>query len=308
MSSGLQTVVVTAAGGLCPAGVGLEALRAWCANPGEAREIPAFQPADYINNPRQLRTMHRGFQLFAAAAALALRSAGLPASRELETVAPPERSGVAVAIGEVSPITADLLRVLAKTAVGPIHWGQFSEVALHELHPFRRLTLLANMAAAHLSLLFGLRGPGFTLTSGRRAGLQAIREACWAIAAGAADLMICAGADCPEQTFSALSTRELGVAIVLESRAAAERRGATIRLELIATPPDATGATLPRSAPPTFPALAPILAELPASGSLLAALLSLPQHAASAPAWNLEDWLCQPLAEPAPAVIGGHAR
>jgi 3-oxoacyl-(acyl-carrier-protein) synthase len=102
------------------------------------------------------------------------------------------------------------------------------------LHPFRRLSLLANLAAAHTSLLFDLQGPSFTFTSGGVAGVQTLSEAYWTLREGQADLMVCHAASSPEQEFAAAPAAEFAAAVVLEDWDLAQTRGAQPLAELTA--------------------------------------------------------------------------
>lgn len=261
MSGSERQVVVTGSGALCPAGIGAEALRTWWRTPGAETRVPGFQPAQFIRNARQLRTMQRLFQLTASAAVLALQSAGLPDAAALPAQGiAPERAGTAVAIGDISPITADLLQVLLDVPMtnGAPDWARFAEIGGHQLHPFRRLTLLANMAAAHVSLLLGLQGPSCTFTSGARAGEQAVTEACWMIAGGHADFMVIEAADTPDHAFTAADVKEAAAAVVLESFASARQRGAPV---LAVFEPDAslTEASVARTPVPSLPVTGSLL-------------------------------------------------
>ncbi|MGH9482439.1 MAG: beta-ketoacyl synthase N-terminal-like domain-containing protein [Terriglobales bacterium] len=248
-----RRVAVTGLGALSPGGEGVAACRSWLQRvrrAGGARDarILGFEPGEYIRNPKRLRSMHRTFQLVAAAAVVAMRAAGLPSAERLADAGVlPERAGIAAALADLSPLTPDLLQVLAQTPLdgSALNWAQFAELSLHQLHPFRRLTLLANMAAAHTSLLFGLQGPSFTFTTGAAAGAQTIAEAYWTIAHDRADLMLCQTAESPEQAFTAHPGVEVAGAVVLESWDQARRRGAAVLAELTAGDAAArfTGAT-----------------------------------------------------------------
>ncbi len=263
-----RQVVVTGSGALCPAGIGGSALLEWRREPGSATHVPDFRPADFIRNARQLRTMQRLFQLAASAALLAVRDAGFAAGVPLaEQGVRSERAGTAVAVGDISPVTPDLLQVLREVPLrdGQPDWVRFAEAGGHQLHPFRRLTLLPNMAAAHVSLLLGLRGPSCTFTSGVRAGEQAITEAYWMIAGGHADFMVIEAADTPDYAFTAQPVKEAAGALLLESRTAAEQRGAAILAAF--APAEETDAAVNRQPWP----------EAPVAGSLLDAVAWIEQ-------------------------------
>lgn len=255
-------IAATGAAAFTPAGIGAlpgegaELLAAWLPRAGAGAagaQVPDFDAAAWIRNPKLLRSMHRGFQLGTAAAVLAMRAAGLPLAENLPAAGiAPERAGVAAALADVSPLTSDLLEVLAACGEGSgdggaIAWGRFAELGLHQLHPFRRLTLLANMAAAHTSLLFGLQGPSFTFTSGAAAGAQTIEQALWTIAEGRAELMVCQSADSPAQSFARRPGPEMAGALVLERWETAAARHAPVLAELVPGPArlEAAGGSAP---------------------------------------------------------------
>jgi 3-oxoacyl-[acyl-carrier-protein] synthase II len=234
-SRGVREVVVTGRGVLLPRQQGVRsALSEWVAGALMPARISDFKPDEYIDNPKVLRAMQRTFQLAAAAAVIAMREARLASAQSLTRAGiDAARAGTAVAMAEISPLSPDLLDVIRETASdGTLQLSRFAEAALHRLHPFRRLSLLVNMAAAHVSLLFGLQGPSFTFNSGVRAGSQALAEAYWIIAEGRADLMVCEAADSPELAENPETVLESAGALVLEEREAALQRGARIFAEL----------------------------------------------------------------------------
>lgn len=232
-------VALTGVEALSPAGAGLAAYASAQAELRAPALVPDFDAAAAIRNPKLLRSMQRSFQLGTAAAVRAMQAAGLRGAEGLAQAGfAPARAGVAAALDDISPLTPDLLAVVAAAATGSdaIAWDKFAELGLHQLHPFRRLTLLANMAAAHTSLLLNLQGPSFTFTSGSDAGPQALQQACWTIAEGRADWMVCHAASTPLQAFRRHPGPELAAAAILENAALAERRGAPI-LALIQVAP-----------------------------------------------------------------------
>jgi len=273
-----RRVAVTGLGALSPGGGGVAAYRGWLAagHGAAGGTIVGFEPGRYIRSAKLLRSMHRTFQLVAAAAVEAMRAAGLPTAESLVAAGiAPERAGIAAALADLSPLTPDLLQALAQAApegeAGTPGWARFAELALHQLHPFRRLTLLANMAAAHTSLLYGLQGPSFTFTTGAAAGTQTIAEAYWTIAHGRAELMLCQAAESPDQACTAEPVVEIAGAVVLESWESAAQRKAPILTELRA---EAVAGARPQFS------LAEPGAGSPAA-SLLAALLRLEELAAA---------------------------
>ncbi len=288
-----RRVAATGLSALSPGGVGAGAYRAWLARPAQERGRGAaatgFDAAQVIGNPKRLRSMHRTFQLGVAATTLALQAARLAPPDGLAAAAiAPERAGLAAAVPDVSPFTEDLLQAAAAAARpaggGELPLGAFAELALHQLHPFRRLAMLANMAAAHSSLVLGLQGPSFTFTSGGCAGAQTLHEAFWTLAEGRAEVMVCQAAESPEQCWRDPAADELAGAVVLEDWETAQRRGAPILAELTAAP----AAAMLRGAAgsPAASLLGAILAIAAAAGPEAPARLSLAQ--ALAPAWTRE--------------------
>ncbi|MGH9484432.1 MAG: beta-ketoacyl synthase N-terminal-like domain-containing protein [Terriglobales bacterium] len=242
MNAVRERIAVTGVGAFSPGGLGVEAYRCWlpARHSSQDLRVPDFNPATYIRNPRRLRTMHRSFQLATAAAVMAMESAGMPAEGGVEAMGiAPERAGLATAMADISPVTPDLLRVLAAVApeLGrtPDGYARFAELGARELHPFRRLALLANMAAGHTSLLLNLQGPGFSFTSGAGAGMQTITECFWTIAEGRADLMLAQSSSSPEQAYCSTQQPEISGAVVLEAWSSAQRRGAPVLTEITAS-------------------------------------------------------------------------
>jgi len=271
MEQVLQRVAVTGRGVLLPQGrtpAALGAFRAQLGRRGALPRLDDFRAADYIAHPKLLRVMQRTFALTAAAAVLAMREAGVGDGAALAGRYPdPARCGVAVAMADISPLTPDLIETLRSSLTdGELDLERFGETARHRLHPFRRLSLLANMAAAHISLLFGLQGPSYTLTSGGEAGAQCVREAYWTIAEGGADLMVCAAADSPDYALSPSPVAEAGGSLVLENLERAAARGATVLAELQERPDSGADSGAAGTAS------AAAWGRCPGSGSLLAIL------------------------------------
>ncbi len=279
----LRDVVVTGQGWLLPPGMtpaSFETPLASDAGPA-ARQLHGFDAAAYVGDPKVLRAMNRVFQIAAAASVLAMRPAGFIAPADLERAGlVPERCGIATAMTEISPVDANLIDAIRDRSAGEkFDLGAFGESARHRLHPFRRLMLLANMAAAHSSLLFGLQGPSFTFNSGTSSGLQAIREACWTIASGRADLMLCEAADSPQNSLHCHPVTEAAAALVLEAEAVARRRGARI-LACLRPGPEQPCPSHPRVGEPSSEAA--FCHHAPAAAGLLAVLARLPDGRAAA--------------------------
>lgn len=278
-ASGLRRVVITGIGLVSPLGIGRDV--AWDAakagrstaapitlfDPSQcgthfACEVPDFVPTDFIER-RAARRMDRFAQLAVAAGRLALDDAGVDPS------AKPDRIGAIIGSG-----------------IGGVVTFHEQIVVLHERGPDRVSPLfipmmIANMAAAQVSMELGLRGPLSCATTACASANHAIGDAFDQIRLGRADLMLAGGAEAAVSLASisgfnamrALSTRnddpgtasrpfdtgrdgfvmgEAGAVLVLEEKGHAEARGADIVCEIVGyglsgdahhiTEPDPTGA------------------------------------------------------------------
>ena len=72
---------------------------------------------------------------------------------------------------------------------------RFGTEGMEHLFPLWLLKYLPNMLACHISIIHDAQGPSNTITTACVAGSQAIGEGCRIIDRGAADVMICGGAD-----------------------------------------------------------------------------------------------------------------
>lgn len=277
--SGLRRVVITGIGLVSPLGIGRDV--AWeAAKAGRptaapitlfdpspcgthfACEVPDFVPTDFIEK-RAARRMDRFAQLAVAAGRLALDDAGVDPS------ANPDRIGAIIGSG-----------------IGGVVTFHEQIVMLHERGPDRVSPLfipmmIANMAAAQVSMQLGLRGPLSCATTACASANHAIGDAFDQIRLGRADVMLAGGAEAAVSlvgisgfnAMRALSTRnddpgtasrpfdmgrdgfvmgEAGAILVLEEKGRAEARGADIVCELVGyglsgdahhiTEPDPTGA------------------------------------------------------------------
>ncbi len=257
-ADGLPRVVVTGIGVVSPFGVGVDAL--WeGASAGRstgrtithfdltghkvhiACEVPEFDPQDFMD-AKAARRMERFAQLGVAAGRLAIADADLPLDH-------PDRIGVIVASG-----------------VGGLQIFTDQAIILGDRGPDRVSPLfipmmIANMAAAHVSMQLGLGGPLSCATTACASGNHAIGDAMDHIRLGRADVMLAGGAEAAIApigiaafaNMKALSTRnddpatasrpfdtdrdgfvmgEAGAVLVLESMEHALDRGARIYCEV----------------------------------------------------------------------------
>ncbi|WP_198920002.1 beta-ketoacyl-ACP synthase II [Pseudomonas chlororaphis subsp. aureofaciens] len=198
-----KRIVVTGMGALTPLGCGVE--QVWqrlLAGQSGIRRLPeeligdlpisiggqvpdriqdpqaGFDP-DALLAPKEQRKMDR-FILFALAAAQeALTQAGwVPQTAEEQ-----ERTATIIASGVGGfPAIADAVRTT--DSKGP-----------RRLSPFTIPSFLSNMAAGHVSIQHGLKGPLGTPVTACAAGVQAIGDAARMIRAGEIDVAVCGGTE-----------------------------------------------------------------------------------------------------------------
>jgi 3-oxoacyl-[acyl-carrier-protein] synthase II len=276
--SGRRRVVVTGLGLVTPIGLGREEVWA-AATAGRsgagpitlfdttghetlfACEVKDFTATDFIDR-KAARRMDRFAQLGVAAGRLALADAAL----DVGGIA--DRAGVMIGSG-----VGGLETFSVQTRV-------YYERGPDRVSPLFIPMMIANMAAAHISIELGLRGPLSCPTTACASGNHAIGDAADHIRAGRADVMLAGGAEAAVtgmgmaafNNMKALSTRnddpaaasrpfdaardgfvmgEAGAVLVLEALEHAEERGARAWCEVAGyglsgdahhvTDPDPTG-------------------------------------------------------------------
>lgn len=261
MSTINNRVVVTGIGILCP--VGLNASSSWEAliagksgidyitlfDPEPfatkfAGEVKGFNPTDYVNR-KQARHMDRFVQLAVAASSQAVKQAGIQINPGNQ-----DNIGVIIGSGFGGLLTlSEQIRILLER--GP-----------DRVSPFLVLMLLADMASAQVSIVLGAKGPNLGTTSACFSGSDAIGTAYEIIKRGDAQAMLAGGSEAAVTpigiaAFNALrvlSTRnsqpqlasrpfdaerdgfvlsEGAAVLMLEDLSFAQRRGASIRAEII---------------------------------------------------------------------------
>src|SRR5579884_2721850 len=162
-----------------------------------AAEVKGFDTPSFLD-PKEARRMSR-FELFALAAAhQALASAGLTIDED----------------------NADDVGVIVGTGIGSLTTSeQECKVMLQRggmrMNPFFLPMMLANMATAQVTRIFGMRGYSSTVITACASGGQAIGEAAEVIRRGAAEVMIAGGSEA--------SVCELGLASFCVIRALSSR-------------------------------------------------------------------------------------
>ncbi|MCL6472878.1 MAG: beta-ketoacyl-ACP synthase II [Firmicutes bacterium] len=190
----VRRVVITGLGIISPFGVGKEVFWSSLVNGKSgirriqgfncsdypttiAGEVPDFDPATFLDR-KEARRMDRFQQFAVAGASLALKDAKL----------------------EITPENADMTGVIVASGIGGLGTMEESMKILLEkgprrVGPFVVPMMITDLAAGHISILFGAKGPNFCTTSACASSSHAIGEAFEAIKRGTADIMITGGAE-----------------------------------------------------------------------------------------------------------------
>jgi 3-oxoacyl-[acyl-carrier-protein] synthase II len=142
-----------------------------------AGEVKNFLPENYIEK-REARRLDRFSQLAVAAAREAVADSKLDFSKEDTS-----RCGVLVGtgIGGITEIEEQKERLITK---GP-----------SKVSPFLIPKLMANAASAHVSILYGLRGPNYCIVTACAAGANSLGSALRTIQYDEADIMVAGGTE-----------------------------------------------------------------------------------------------------------------
>ncbi len=255
-------VVITGMGILCP--LGLDTSSTWenliagksgidyitlCDTTGLgtrfAGEVKGFVPTDHINR-KDARRMDRFAQLAVAASLQGVKRSGLPINSA-------NQDSIGVIIGSgIGGLTTLYEQIKVMLEKGP-----------DRVSPFLAPMMIADMAAAQVSIALGVKGPNLCTTSACSSGSDAIGAACELIKHGDAQVMIAGGAESiinpigitAFNALKAISTRndapqlasrpfdaqrdgfvisEGAAVLILESLDHAQRRNADILAEIIA--------------------------------------------------------------------------
>lgn len=242
-------------------------------------EVKDYDFRSYVREPQRHEKCSRGPAFALGAAVQACRQAGIdvecdpwPVPRDPGHGArvtghePLDRTrlGIYLGAGEGSLADAFFACIVAgwDTQRQEMIWERNTQVGFAQMDPMHELEHEPNMAAAHLALLTGARGPVRSCLTACAASTQAIGEALMLIRRGDADVMLAGGAHSMIHPLgvtgfnrlTALSTRndspetasrpfcasrdgfvlgEGAAILVLESLTSARRRGAAILAELV---------------------------------------------------------------------------
>ncbi|MBL9123555.1 MAG: beta-ketoacyl-[acyl-carrier-protein] synthase family protein [Planctomycetaceae bacterium] len=223
-----------------------------------AGEVSDFDPKQYVRPRKSLKVMSRDGQFAVTASDLACTEAGLT-----EETVDPDRFGVVFGADRIRndlDEVADTYR--ACFVEGEFDIRQWGTAGLAGTFPLLMLKNLPNMLASHVSILRDARGPNNTLHLASVSSLLAIAEGVSVIQRGAADVVLAGAASSrmhpidwararitrqlsPEHASPAAVVRPFDLhrtgevrgegagAFLLERRAFAEARGATILARVV---------------------------------------------------------------------------
>lgn len=215
--AGGHRVAVTGVGVVTPIGVGADAFSASLrAGRSGGRRIQAFDctgldtqvaaevdadafdPAAFVAPRKLVKHMTRATTFAVAAAALARQSANLEAGD-----VDPFRVAISLGVGGMGPVDVDALDLQATIAIAAaketgsdvLDIPTFARLFRERANPITALRGLPNLAAAHIAIHQGARGPNYTIATACSAGTQAIGAGMRLIQQGDADVVFAGGAD-----------------------------------------------------------------------------------------------------------------
>ena len=173
-----RRVAVTGLGVVSSAGIGIDAF--WrgllAPQPQGYRAVHDFDPTPYFDNPKEVRRADRFTQFALAAAAEALQQAG-------ELRADPDRIGVWIGTG-VGGIATLEEQIIVRYEKGE-----------RRVSPFLVPMMMANAAAAAVSMKYGFQGPCENTVTACAAGTQSVGNAARLIQDGRCDVVVTGGSE-----------------------------------------------------------------------------------------------------------------
>ncbi len=220
-------------------------------------QLSNFDPKLYIKPRKSLKVMCREIQTGYAAGTLAIEDARIIAD-QIDS----DRFGVVYGsemfYGELSEYTEIYRSCIVN---GEFRFPTWGDRFRSDMFPLWMLKYLPNMVACHVGIAHDARGPNNTIVLGEVSSLLAFTECAYSIARGVADVMIAGGTgsrlnltaclnrgdsnlshheDAPEKASRPFDADRDGMvngegasAVILESRAHAEARGATILAHMV---------------------------------------------------------------------------
>ena len=149
-----------------------------------AAEVKGFDVSKYLDL-KEAKRMHRFSQFAVAASKMALEQSGLKITEEN---APDVGVAIGSGIGSVDEVVSSAY-ILEKKGV-------------RRISPFAIPTIIANMAAGHVGIQLGAKGPNVCTTTACASGAHAIADAALYIKNGLAKAMVCGGTEAAINSFS----------------------------------------------------------------------------------------------------------
>ncbi|MFQ5556138.1 MAG: beta-ketoacyl-[acyl-carrier-protein] synthase family protein [Acidimicrobiales bacterium] len=175
-----RRVAVTGLGVVAACGIGAEDFFGGLCAPAPVgeRRITDFDAKAYFANPKEARRADRFTQFAVAAALEALDQSGEP-------TADPTRRGtiIGTGVGGITTLEEQIERRL--------------QMGSRRVSPFLVPMMMANAAAATLSMRFGWQGPCENVATACAAGTHAIGNAARLVADGRCDIMLAGGSEAP---------------------------------------------------------------------------------------------------------------
>lgn len=227
-----ERVMVTGLGVVTPIGVGGEAfedgLRSGCSGTADLRAFDcsgldtriAAEVDDDALRLVDLVTPRKAVKLMSRAAGFAVAASAQ--AREHARLGPddvdPERLAVALGASGMGPSDFDMVRGEALALIDMVHdtgarhfdVPAFARAFRARTNPVELLRGLPNVAASHVAIQQGARGPSSTVSTACTSGTQAIGDAVRMIRSGEADVVLAGGADAPINPVSLLGFSMLG--------------------------------------------------------------------------------------------------
>src|SRR5262245_15932427 len=165
-----------------------------------------------VKNAKSTKTMSRAMKFAVIAADAAVNDSGIE-PRDCD----PFRVGTAIGAGGLGLSDVDYhlesIRIFNDAAAShlPVEPNAAWRSTLNHVNPLTALKALPNIMTAHVAINHNARGPCLTVSTACTSSAQAIGEAFRQIQTGAADIMICGGADSMVNPSGLLAFSALGV-------------------------------------------------------------------------------------------------
>jgi 3-oxoacyl-[acyl-carrier-protein] synthase II len=174
-----------------------------------------FNPREYIENKKSIKTMSKATQFSVVATQAALQDARLDKENLNK-----ERFGVTLGVGGVGAVDTQIFSEMILAAYSPEiqenmvdreNIGQIARLAMKQINPIMPLQILPNMSAAHIAILQQAQGSSYSIATACTSSSQAIGEAMRQIQRGENDVVITGGTDSMINPIGLMGFNMLGV-------------------------------------------------------------------------------------------------